>query len=312
MKEDNSSSFFSKFYGRRSIRIFPLYYLYLVLMATILIVSNITGPAIERFFHQLPYAATYTYNLFHASSAYNHTPLLTHFWSLAVEEQFYLFWPLLLFFVPKKHIRIALLIFLFISPVLRFLFYNVFTNNTFSFILNKPDTVVYVLPTSHIDAFATGGLFALFIRSFKPMYTWLFLAALVILGLITNKLSLGYFYYTSLGYPPFMPNSYKYLWGYTLFNIAFAMILSNIRDNNFLPSIFKNNVLDYLGKISYGLYVYHYAVIYFVNKLNLEKPISVLVSIGITIVISAISFHFYENKILKWKDKLFPVKHHTT
>jgi peptidoglycan/LPS O-acetylase OafA/YrhL len=308
MKDEEPSSYFSKFYGRRSIRIFPLYYLYLLFISLVLLITNAQGAAITNFFHQLPYAATYTYNFFHASSAYKHTPLITHFWSLAVEEQFYLFWPVLLFFTPKAYVRILLIVFMFLSPLFRYVCFNFINANNFP-VYSEPATVVYVLSTSHIDAFATGGLFALLIKHIKAVYTWLCMGCLIIAGLLSHKLSVGYFYFKSFGYPPFMNDSYKYIWGYTCFNIVFAMILLNIKDNNFLPRLFRNGVLDYLGKISYGLYVYHYAIIYFVGKLQFNKPTSVFVSLLITIAISVASFELYEKRILVWKDKLFPIKH---
>ena len=95
-RELSGRRFFLNFYGRRWLRIFPLYYFYLALIAAAA-GGQLIGRAPSVLQHatgQLVYALTYTYDFFHASSGYRFSPLLTHFWSLAVEEQFYVVWPL--------------------------------------------------------------------------------------------------------------------------------------------------------------------------------------------------------------------------
>ncbi len=85
-------SYLRTFYGRRSLRIFPLYFA--VILVCWLALS--AGISLNGVAAGLPFAATYTYNLFHASSHFEHSKLITHFWSLCVEEQFYLVWPFLI------------------------------------------------------------------------------------------------------------------------------------------------------------------------------------------------------------------------
>lgn len=101
--------YFYKFYGRRFLRIFPLYYFYLTVvfffaLFVTVVLKNTHVEKLNLFFKQIPYAASYTYDFFHASSSYEHTQLLSHFWSLSIEEQFYLIWPFLIFSInPKKN-----------------------------------------------------------------------------------------------------------------------------------------------------------------------------------------------------------------
>ena len=195
MKAETSSAYFIKFYGRRSIRIFPLYYFYLAAIAFIFLVTKTTDEGSFYFFKNLPYAITYTFNFFHASSAFKHTDLLSHFWSLAVEEQFYLLWPLLLFFIPNKFIKHLLIFFALLSPILRWLFFIYIKFPEYSFLFENKSVVVYVLPTSHLDAFAIGGLFALFIKNVKPLYTWAALFFFIAIGIATHYYANGFLYF---------------------------------------------------------------------------------------------------------------------
>lgn len=75
------------FYARRTLRIFPIYYLLLALLAVIFGFVRTEGDMSVRFYAELPFYATYTSNWIHASTILGIT------WSLATEEQFYLFWP---------------------------------------------------------------------------------------------------------------------------------------------------------------------------------------------------------------------------
>ena len=85
--------YFVKFYARRSLRILPVttpICLRSPVERRLAIAAGAGQETLRQVVGQSAYAFTYTYDFFHASQAFTHSPLLTHFWSLAVEEQFYL------------------------------------------------------------------------------------------------------------------------------------------------------------------------------------------------------------------------------
>jgi peptidoglycan/LPS O-acetylase OafA/YrhL len=104
-------SLLGRFYIRRALRILPLYYLVLLILG-ILNVTNIR----QRIWWHVGYLANVYFSYVDLSSYARER----HFWSLAVEEQFYLVWPLLILFVPRRHLRWVVLATIAIAPIWRF------------------------------------------------------------------------------------------------------------------------------------------------------------------------------------------------
>src|SRR6185369_17123224 len=103
--------YFIKFYGRRFLRIFPLYYFYLILLAIFILILpslklNLLNAELgPHYFNQIWVAALYVYDFFHASAFFERSRFFVHLWSLSVEEQFYLLWPLLIFLTPREKFK---------------------------------------------------------------------------------------------------------------------------------------------------------------------------------------------------------------
>jgi peptidoglycan/LPS O-acetylase OafA/YrhL len=303
--------FFLHFYGRRVLRIFPLYYSYLVIVAAISwLAINHYGHSgmepVDRFIEQLPWTATYTYDFYHASNYFEQTPLASHFWSLAVEEQFYLVWPLAIFFISPRHIRRFLLLVILAGPLVRYLSAAILDANLLP-TLRDTDLVIYILPFSHFDAFAIGGYFALYGKSRSGYLVWLSMLFVVMLGVSTTWLTTRQIQWDQLGYGPFMYDSYKYVWGYSVINLMFAYMLVHVRDKAFMPALFENRLLVYLGTISYGLYVFHFPILWLIYTTMYRFPVIVQQSTAllITVIISSISFEFMEKRCINMKDRYF-------
>jgi peptidoglycan/LPS O-acetylase OafA/YrhL len=160
---DAPRQYFTVFYGRRVLRIFPVYYLYLFAVEGVYwAVTGLglrPGEPLACFHDQWGYGLTYTMDFFHGSSGYVFTRLLSHFWSLAVEEQFYLLWPLVIWLVPERHTNRFLWGVVAAGPVLRFATLRIHgVEGIGTWMYWDASLALYVLPWSHFDAFATGAL----------------------------------------------------------------------------------------------------------------------------------------------------------
>lgn len=310
----SAREYFVSFYARRTLRIFPVYYFYLFLVAVLALPFYLPGlrsdlAVVNRFYHQLPWALTYTYNFFHASEFFKHTFLLTHFWSLAIEEQFYLLWPIALYLTPKKYLKHFLLIVIFLGPLLRWATGFFVSQQTFTFLGHDPGLVVYVLPFSHFDAFAIGGFYALYGKGTSPGRIFQLGGFIILLGLVSSYCFESGVDWFGVGYSNFMQGSYKYVWGYSLFNLLFALTLATIRDGKYSMQILAHRWLVYLGTISYGLYIFHNAFIWLINLCLPGMPSLLRLSLVLllTILTAAISYAVLEKPCLRLKDRFAPV-----
>ena len=307
--------YFLNFYGRRCLRIFPLYYAGLAAAALVLLLAW-QFPALRQTqglassLAELPWALTYTSDFYQAAhSGLKHTsPLFTHFWSLAVEEQFYLVWPFFLWLAPARRQSHWLWAIVLAGPALRAIILGLVSAGLAGGPAPRPDLVVYLLPFSHLDAFALGGLLAL---RREPLPLWApWLAAALALGAgVASGLEWGIPNVTALGYPPFMSGAGQAVWGYSLFALAFGLALHALRRGALLPRLFALRSLQYLGRISYGLYVFHYPVMAAVNRAcghTAPGPVRHLLMLAVTVAVSAASYEWFEKRFLRLKDRWFP------
>ncbi len=320
MKETlKRGDFFKKFYGRRALRILPLYYLYLLaLTLLVVILPNINlEPLVKdysRDFHQNIWASVfYVSDFFFASASYIKTWQFTHLWSLSVEEQFYLVWPLLIFLTPQKYFKKLCLVAIALGPAFRLITTLIYRQHLFPFLLNDPQQATYVLPFSHIDAFAMGA----FISRFDIPRPRLQLLGMIILvpalGLLTDYLVTGQALISTLGYKLPLAGAFKEVWGYSLLNYTFALMIYCVVRTKLLVSDLNASILRYLGRISYGLYVYHFFTIALVmavlRKLGIDRPLGspeiFWYSLIATVAIASLSYYLVEKPILNLKTKHF-------
>jgi peptidoglycan/LPS O-acetylase OafA/YrhL len=245
-----------------------------------------------------------------------------HFWSLAVEEQFYIFWPFLIFFTSSKNLfRIVVAIVVSI-PLCRYLAYSVAMRVSGD--SHQAGELLNFVSLFQADAFATGAAVALLPKYWpdnSKCLFWTLVILTTVLGMINlfvvfraGNVSSRMAFLSTLGYPYLLTENHQYIWAYTLLNITTAAYICCITRSGNPLRLFEHPALVYLGRISYGMYVFHVPVLIAVREIG---PIQIYSVYGMwgyvlflagTIGIAAASFHFLERHFLRLKARMGPLQ----
>lgn len=275
------------FYFRRILRIFPLYYLVLTFgFLYYRFILPFFGFEFENnydFLTGILLSITFFPNIF---STYSPGGILEILWSIGIEEQFYLFIAPLLLLLPSKRIALFLCIFTSTYFLMYFSEYLVF--------LKKYNMLFFY--------FSFGGICSiLFNHSF---------AKNLIKKLRSPILLIFITYFTTTifknNFTPFLYNLFSFL----LFGFVISVLsIKPIK-------VLENKTMNYLGKISYGIYMYHAIVMQLVgliylkviSKFGFQNTLDIIIInlavIIITIIISHYSFKYYESYFLNLKRKM--------
>jgi peptidoglycan/LPS O-acetylase OafA/YrhL len=167
-----------------------------------------------------------------------------------------------------------------------------------------------------MDAFALGAFISRY--PIPKAKTQFFLLAVLIpaVGFASQYVATGSIgAISALGYPLLLPDAYQFLWAYSLLNYFFAVIIYGVAQEGWLTRYLEWRPLRYLGKISYGLYVYHFPIVWFAGRLTdlgvsepILKPLVAILAFCGTLLIASLSFRFLERPITNLKDRWFPLK----
>ncbi len=309
-----AKEYFQKFYSRRFFRIFPLYYFYLLLIfvaATWMISISYKPKTLQAVTDQIWYAILYVYDFYSAHQSFNSSRFLDHLWSLSVEEQFYIFWPLLIFLVNEKSLKKLFLAGIIAGPVFRLTILLLYQFGDIESFRDPAFLPVYTLPFSHVDAFALGAYITRFqIPNARKQLIYLSLGVPLI-GFFSQFAANGFFEpLGTLGYQVTMPDAYQYIWAYTLLNYWFVVLIYCVVQEKMFVRFLDWPPLQYLGRISYGLYIYHFPIIWAVGLIreygvpeDTAHPIIFVVSFILTVAVASLSYYVLEKPFLKLKDR---------
>jgi peptidoglycan/LPS O-acetylase OafA/YrhL len=303
-------AYVGRFYWRRTLRIFPLYYIFFGVTAASF--AMLGAPA--SFEEDWVYLLSYTANFGRVREA-DVGPALVHTWSLAVEEQFYLVWPFLLFFLPQRAFRGVVAALLVLSPAVRLALFLLLRR--WGHDEAYAGRLTYVLPFTQLDAFAAGAAIPLWRLDQLRRPGLLFVGALGLAGALgVGVLMLDHFvhggaFVGSLGYSMFMSRHYQYVWGYSLLNaISLLAIVCALRDLS--PGRFlEHPALVRVGRVSYGVYVLHVPLLFAAEALAvrlglaLHGPARALffpVYLALLWALAEASFRWLESPFLRLKD----------
>lgn len=285
-KRNNPNINIRDFYTRRILRIYPLYYLVLVtgilLYHVILPLAHISKPTDYSLPELIAYYVLLLPNVFRVDHPVG--SVLNILWSIGIEEQFYLFIPLIVFFVKRKYLLPALAGLLGIYLI-------VFFNNPW---LREHHFYYYY--------FLSGGVIS--ILSYEGYFNNVFKYR--ISGYILVIIFLTFFFTNWFAIWGYMP--------YHLFMTVFCgFFLSSIGDHPLF--IIRNRALNYCGKISYGIYMYHMITLTFILFIaryvldlrkvngNLLLAVFIPVTLSLTIFIAHLSYKYLESYFLGLKKK---------
>jgi peptidoglycan/LPS O-acetylase OafA/YrhL len=310
---------FKKFWVRRALRILPLYYGYLLVLGITYLLFHFP----DTYRTYMPWLLTYTYNFTRTLQEWTMDPSFAHLWSLAIEEQFYLFFPLILFLAPPKVVKGFMIAVIVLTPVSRFLIGQHYIDQGFRG--ETLATIVYWNSFSHLDAFFIGGLIPVLSLDRRLKRPWTLLTGCLALALVTGALNYIHhpdhsFYPVDLGFAFGQTTNYVYVWHYTVLNLLFAatiLVLVSVHTQDkpsALRRLWENKWLVGIGKVSYGMYIYHWMIWYYLFE-GVFKPVGVKWRVPLFIpfvivvyIVASLSFKYFESFFIRLKDRLYPAR----
>lgn len=292
----NAQNYFRSFFGRRSVRIFPLYFVSLAV--GLFLIPLITGTALEGSEHQI-WLWTYLSNW--AAPLGREVASYPHMWSLAVEEQFYLVWPFVVYFMSRKGLFRLCVALTFIALATR-IGIRVMDGST---------EAAYQFTICRIDAIALGAMSAIIFRNprltnFLEVHRSRLRITLLIATIVTVVITRGA--------PRVGVLTQTY--GYTLFAIIAALFVLDIvlstGENDWLSRLLSAPILRKAGTYSYAAYVIHKPLHHLVGlpmlqHFNVADPspaIALLYFAALSLVVfnlAFLSFHVIEKHFLALK-----------
>lgn len=280
------------FYARRFLRIFPIYY-------AVLFVAFVLG--FQNVRAEIGWLLTYLSNWYFASRGF--TGNTSHLWSLAVEEQFYLFWPWPVLLVPSAALPWVIGITILVGPASRLLIGSGATN----------DVAAWIATPTVLDALGLGGLLAYLWRKTEradQVARWALVAGLLLIGLEKAQHWLA------------IPPNAKLVLDTLGWRLLCVWLVHRAARGigGRLGQLIRARPFVYIGTISYTIYLIHPFLNVPISRveqrfniswLSFDHPGRFIVMTLISVAIAALSWEFFEKPINSLKER-FPYVPHTS
>ncbi|MGD0138265.1 MAG: acyltransferase [Tepidisphaeraceae bacterium] len=303
LRSKSSPRYFLNFYGRRALRIFPLYYFVLTLVTIGLYTipswrpyNNLRSHWPSYWFYGTNFiVARHGWEILEAKSVG-----LGYLWSLAVEEHFYLFWPFMVWLFSERGLTRVCLAMMVTAPVLRGL----------SLFLGQEETASAVLTQCRMDSLATGALLSILVHYKSPAevlrrFRWI--------GLISGVLFVAYNAIRVIHIPGF-PLAPTRIFGNSILAFAFASLICLVLGGGWTTGLMSWRPLRLFGVYSYGIYIYHgillgYLMTWFTagrlsfntGHLWLGVLPHYILCVAAPTLVAVLSYHLLEGPLLKLK-----------
>lgn len=302
----NKPHYFRNFYVRRLLRIFPLYYGVLALLFFVCpLIPLLQGPTLDYLVDRQAWAWLYAVNIYIAKQGEWSLPYLDHFWSLAIEEHFYLFWPFVVFLLACRPRRL-------IAVCLGIALCAMLARLTGS-LMGLSWWTTYVLTPFRLDGLALGAFLAVTVR--QPGGLTRLVQALPRVVIVVGGLVAVTFVWTRLvsnqGLELVLPVRAALILVLLACLLLWALIAP---DESVTSRFFRSRSMVFLGTYSYGLYVYHHFISYYLtsNRTELElarwlgshgAAVALQATLGasISLIVAYMSYHLFEKRFLALK-----------
>jgi len=293
-----------KFYSRRILRIWPLYYLLIVI--SFLLITHLAFFGLPKYSDLMPQNFWYTLLLYVfllpqvALSVFPPVPFAEPLWSIGVEEQFYLIWPIL-----TKYVRRFLLLTILIivgALVLKQVAFLIAETSRTQPSLKYWNYVINYLYFTRIECMAVGGIGAwlVFARRGKILKVIYHPAAQLLTYGITAYL--------------LITETFKPIYNYLVYAICFCLIILNVATNRRSLIKIENKAFVFLGNISFSIYMFHELAIKVVMQALVrvrgtsfnDATSNVLLyalSIALTLIVATIVYYGFEKAFLRLKTR---------
>jgi peptidoglycan/LPS O-acetylase OafA/YrhL len=271
-----------QFYLRRALRLYPALLVMVVLIMPIASMDHIGEPVLDGL-------AALSYVTDFWSNYVGHLTLFLHTWSLSVEEQFYLVWPLILIVALDRRWPVRRLV------VLGIVITVVITYGIYRAHIGRLSEIQW-LPTSHIAELGAGILLAF--AEFRGVGHRLVSAT----GTLVALIALGLLVVAELALP-------ARWWAFPLDALVCWVPVAHlvIHRGSWISAAFRWQPVVWLGRRSYGFYLWHYPIILLLARQRDLTPLEIgAIAFPCTLAITALSWRLVETPCLKLKDRFVP------
>jgi peptidoglycan/LPS O-acetylase OafA/YrhL len=275
MHEEDGKVSLSAFYWRRALRIWPALFLLLVVLQVAYLTRGDRSGLID-----VGAAATATMNVARAIGITS-GGALGHTWTLAIEEQFYLLWPLVLVFTPLLKYRRTLALGLLATFVLAGVGKSLILMNW------QPDDF-------HSDGLVLGSMLAIW----RP--AWLNRLAVILWPVALLGLALVFLVLTS-------GRTVQAFWTNSWAAVLTAVIIVAAAEGSRMK-VLEFKPLMWLGERSYGFYLWHLPVIVEMYRLDMDLNLRAALAFAVTVVLAALSYRFIEQPIRRYGTSRMPAR----
>jgi len=284
-----------RFYIRRILRIWPLYFL--VVLASFLVLPRLEAFQIPRFTEALGthFGATFTMFVFFlpqlALSLYDPVPFAEPAWSIGVEEQFYLLWPLLLR-RTKNFVRLAVIVVIVAIGARYAALWIAQANRADEAALRFWNPVISYLYFTRFECMAIGGFFAWLVFAKKRAMLNIFYSRFVQLAVYALTAWL------------LVTDQFKPIFNYGVYSVCFGVLILNVATNPRSLIKLPGRAFEFLGDISFSIYMLHELAIQLVLFLGwTSNALLYTASMTLTVAAASACYLFFERPFLRLKSR---------